>query len=76
MMHLLQNKTLVNGKWVGAAGNKQFDVINPATGQVIGKCPDMDVSDAENAVQAAYDAYYSPKWQGLTAKDRSNLLKV
>lgn len=75
-MHLLQNKAYVNGKWVSSGSNTCFDVVNPATEEVVGSAPDMNVADTQKAIDAAHTAFYSPQWQNLTAKDRSGLLKV
>lgn len=75
-MHLLQNKAYVNGKWVSSGSNTCFDVVNPATEEIVGSAPDMDVADTQKAIDAAHTAFYNPKWQNLTAKDRSGLLKV
>lgn len=75
-MHLLLNKTLINGNWVSGLKNEELAVYNPANGKVVGHVPDLDVTDAEEAVKAAHRALYSPGWSTLTAKDRSGLLKV
>lgn len=75
-MHLLQDKAFVNGAWVGAQSKKSFDVVNPATDKVVGQAPDMNLADAENAIDAAHAAFHSKEWQNTTAKERSTLLKV
>lgn len=75
-MSLLLNKTLVNGHWISASNNEQLAVVNPVNGEVVGHVPDLNVADAERALKAANDAFYSDEWRGLTAKDRSGLLKV
>lgn len=75
-MHLLLNKTLVNGDWISAGSKKELAVVNPVNGNVIGNVPDMDASDTQNAIESASKAFYSKEWYGLTAKDRSGLLKV
>ena len=75
-MHLLTNKTLVNGKWVSAGDNKEFAVTNPVNGENISNVPDMNASDTQKAIEAAHKAFYSSTWFDTTAKDRSNLLKV
>ncbi|XP_017031855.1 glutarate-semialdehyde dehydrogenase [Drosophila kikkawai] len=72
---LLQDKALVNGDWVGSSDASTFEVRNPASGEVIGKVPNMTVADAQKAINAAKQAYESKEWRSLTAKDRSNLLK-
>lgn len=75
-MHLLLNKSLVNGSWVSAASGKELSVRNPVNGNVIGNVPDMNVDDTKVAIQAAHTAFKSTQWTSLTAKDRSNLLNV
>ncbi|KAH8291958.1 hypothetical protein KR054_002758 [Drosophila jambulina] len=72
---LLQDKALVDGVWVGSSDATTFEVRNPASGEVIGKVPNMTVADAQKAINAAKQAYESKEWRSLTAKDRSNLLK-
>lgn len=75
-MHLIPNKTLINGNWIAAASNKEFAVLNPVNGVNVGNVPDMGAADTQKAIDAASVAFHSPQWTGLTAKDRSNLLKV
>lgn len=74
-MHLQQNQAFINGRWVGARGGQTFDVTNPANERVIGTVPDMDVNDANEAIDAAYGAFYDKGWHNSTAKERSALLK-
>lgn len=77
MMHsLIKNQAFVNGTWTNGGDNKSFDVVNPANQKVVGKVPDMNTSDAQKAIDSAYDAFHSKSWQNTTAKERSGLLKV
>ncbi|XP_023027114.2 succinic semialdehyde dehydrogenase [Leptinotarsa decemlineata] len=71
-MHVSQ-KAFVNGQWVAAASDKVFEVTNPANGEVVGTVPDMDIQDAQNAIQAAATAFET--WKFTTAKERSQLLR-
>lgn len=73
---LVQSKALVDGAWVESSDCDTFEVLNPANGAVIGTVPNMTVADAQKAIDAAKKAYESKEWRSLTAKDRSNLLKV
>lgn len=75
-MHLAPNRTLINGQWIGAVDNKQLAVLNPVNGQNVGNVPDMGAADTQKAIEAASAAFHSPQWSGLTAKERSGLLKV
>jgi len=75
-LHLLLNKTFVNDNWISSKHNENFNVYNPANGALVGTVPNMDVKDAENAIEAAHSAFYSDEWKNFTAKDRSAMLKV
>jgi len=62
---------LIGGEWVpGSAGG--YDVVNPATEQVIDAAPEASVADAEAAAQAARDAL--PAWKRTKPEERANLL--
>ncbi|XP_022188250.2 glutarate-semialdehyde dehydrogenase [Nilaparvata lugens] len=69
----LHNKGFINGSWVDAKSGKTFEVKNPATGEVIGLAPDMDVEDTKSAIKAAADAF--PAWAKTPAKERGVLLR-
>lgn len=75
-MHLLLNKAFVNGEWISAKSNAEFDVVNPANGSTIGQVPDFDENDVKEAINAANTAFHSNEWSLLSAKERSTLLKV
>ena len=76
MHSLLKNQAYINGKWVSAADNNNFKVINPANQEVVAEVPDMNVPDVQSAIDSAYDTFHSKSWQNTTAKERSTLLKV
>ena len=59
--------------WIGSSSGKTFDVVNPATGQIIASVPDMVRADAQKAIDAAHAAW--PAYRDLTAKTRSGLLR-
>ncbi|MGC8765212.1 MAG: aldehyde dehydrogenase family protein [Brevinematia bacterium] len=46
-------KILINGCWKCFVSDKTFDVLNPATGEVIAKVPDCSIDDVKNAIEAA-----------------------
>lgn len=76
MHSLLRNQAFINGKWTNACDNKSFDVINPATLEVIASVPDMTKVDCQRAIDSAHDAFYRKNWHNATAKERSGMLKV
>ncbi|MEJ1962043.1 MAG: aldehyde dehydrogenase family protein [Gammaproteobacteria bacterium] len=61
---------LIGGR--AAAGASTFDVINPATEQVLAACPRADVAQLNQAVAAAKAAF--PAWAARPLADRSRLL--
>ncbi|MFH1152346.1 MAG: NAD-dependent succinate-semialdehyde dehydrogenase [Pseudomonadota bacterium] len=62
----------INGVWENAQSEKTFDVVNPATGEIIGQVPDGETQDATCAVDAAAKAF--APWSSLTAYQRSAFL--
>lgn len=64
---------LIGGKWQPAASGKQFDTINPATGEVIARLAEGDAADIDRAVKAARAAFEGG-WGRWTPHDRQRLL--
>lgn len=71
---LLKNQLLIDGDWRNAVANELFDVVNPATGELITRVADASAADAELAIAAAAKA--QPMWAAYTAKERSRLLRL
>lgn len=67
---LFKTGYLVNGEWRQA--DETFDVLNPATGEVIAKVAKAGKKEAQAAIAAASNAF--PAWREKTAKERSTLL--
>ncbi|WP_230390653.1 NAD-dependent succinate-semialdehyde dehydrogenase [Reinekea sp. G2M2-21] len=68
---LMADTSYVGGQWL--TGAKTFAVTNPATGDVLAHVADADVAVAQQAVQAAKDAF--PAWRAKTASERSAILR-
>lgn len=60
----------IDGQWFD--GKKTFEVVNPATGEVIGDVADGDASHATKAIEAAQNAFAG--WSQTTAHKRSAIL--
>ncbi|MFO7262939.1 MAG: succinate-semialdehyde dehydrogenase (NADP(+)) [Bacillaceae bacterium G1] len=60
----------INGEWRPAT--KTYAVKNPATGEPLAEAADADAADAEQAIEAAAQAFAS--WSKLTAYQRSQYL--
>jgi acyl-CoA reductase-like NAD-dependent aldehyde dehydrogenase len=64
-------KVLVGGSWVdGALGT--YDVVNPATEQVVGAAPEASEQQVRDAAAAAKDAFAS--WSRTPPAERADLL--
>ncbi|KAH6634019.1 succinate-semialdehyde dehydrogenase NADP+ [Chaetomium sp. MPI-SDFR-AT-0129] len=68
-----ENVCYVNGEWVQAKSGNTFKVHDPATGQLIGSCPEFDAKDTEAAVAAAQAAFQ--EFRHKTGRERSKLLR-
>jgi betaine-aldehyde dehydrogenase len=64
---------LIDGEWVEARSKKTFDVMNPATDEVIAKVPDAGPEDVDHAVEAARRAF-DEGWRDVTAQERGRIL--
>jgi succinate-semialdehyde dehydrogenase/glutarate-semialdehyde dehydrogenase len=62
----------INGEWVFAEGGETLQVVNPATGEMIGTVAFGDGRDANKAIEAAHQAFAG--WSRLTARERSKFL--
>src|SRR4029453_10198307 len=49
----VETELFIGGKWVPASSGNRFDVLDPATGDVIASVADGGVDDAAAAVDAA-----------------------
>lgn len=63
---------LINGEWVDAQNGGTWDLINPATEDVIQQLPFGDASDAEAAIDAAHTAFET--WSQTTPYERAAVL--
>ncbi|WP_137925059.1 NAD-dependent succinate-semialdehyde dehydrogenase [Cupriavidus sp. 2SB] len=66
-------KLLIAGKFVDAAQGRQIDVVNPASGVVIGRVAHAGLEDLEAAVAAAQRGF--SVWSRTPAVDRSRLMR-
>ncbi len=69
---LFRPASIIDGAWIETA-DKTYDVLNPATGEIVAAVPEHGAKEAELAVKAATAAL--PAWQAKTAKERSVLLR-
>ncbi|MDL2408186.1 NAD-dependent succinate-semialdehyde dehydrogenase [Rhizobium calliandrae] len=70
---LFREANYIGGKWVAADSGRTYDVLNPATGDIIGRMPSMGAAETNRAIDAAYKAQKA--WAALSAQQRSDYLK-
>ena len=62
----------IGGRWVGAADGRVFEVVNPATEEVIDAAPCASAADVEKAVAAARRAF--PEWRRTPGIEKAEKL--
>lgn len=72
-MRLLRSQCYVDGAWVHAQSGAVEDVVNPATGELIGTVPKLSGAEVERAIAAAEAGFR--KWRATTAEHRSQVLR-
>jgi aldehyde dehydrogenase (NAD+) len=69
-----QDRLFINGEWSDAAGGKQFETLNPATGESLADVAEGDAADIDRAVGAARAAFRAAAWRRMDAADRGAIL--
>ncbi|GAB2900154.1 NAD-dependent succinate-semialdehyde dehydrogenase [Paraburkholderia jirisanensis] len=64
---------LIDGEWCASASGKTIDVVNPATGNVIGKVAHAGIADLERAVAASRRGF--EVWRKVPAYDRAAIMR-
>jgi aldehyde dehydrogenase (NAD+) len=64
----------IGNEWTPAVGGRRFDVINPATEEVLASVAEGDAADIDQAVAAARTCFESAEWRGLSARKRGAML--
>jgi phenylacetaldehyde dehydrogenase len=64
----------INGEFTDAASGKTLEIVNPATGGVIGRLADASADDVDRAVMVAQRAFEEGKWSGASIQERARVL--
>jgi acyl-CoA reductase-like NAD-dependent aldehyde dehydrogenase len=67
-----EHQLLIGGKWVDASDGT-YEIVNPATEELVGRAPNASAADALAAAAAAKEA--QPAWAAWSADDRSALMR-
>lgn len=70
---MVRYKVFINGQFVESESGKYFDVVNPATDEVISQVPQCSAKDVENAVSACKAA--QQQWRKLPSSKRAEYLQ-
>ncbi len=62
----------INGEWIKPEVSEYFDVVNPATGEVVARTPLCSKADVDAAAKAASEAF--PGWRRTPVQDRVQYL--
>jgi betaine-aldehyde dehydrogenase len=71
-MRELQN--FIDGKWVDGRDGARFDVVDPATEEIIATAPDSKAEDAEAAIDAARRSFDEGPWPRTGERERERVL--
>jgi succinate-semialdehyde dehydrogenase/glutarate-semialdehyde dehydrogenase len=63
----------IDGEFISGEGRKQQDIINPATGEVLGKLPHATTADLDRALASSERAFQT--WRHSSPMDRSAILR-
>lgn len=66
-----EQRLLIGGERVDGAGGT-YDIVNPATEEIVGAAPEASAGQVRDAAQAAADAF--PAWSRTRPEDRAALL--
>ncbi|CAN7625089.1 NAD-dependent succinate-semialdehyde dehydrogenase [Rhizobium leguminosarum] len=69
----LRDAGYIDGVWTSGDATQTFDVLNPATGELLASLPDMGAAETRTAIDAAHAA--QPAWAARPAKERSAILR-
>lgn len=63
----------IDGQWLAAADGRTLAVLNPATGQQIGRVAHASKADLDKALEAAQKGFET--WRDMTAAERSRIMR-
>ena len=66
-------RLLIGGSWTSARGGLEFEVLDPATDEVLTRVADAGPADGDAALAAAHEA--QPDWEATPARERAELLR-
>ncbi|MDP9813098.1 aspartate-semialdehyde dehydrogenase [Rhizobium tibeticum] len=71
--HLLRDLAYADGRWSAGAGNKRFEVTDPASGATIAFVASLGADETAVAIDAAARAM--PAWRAMLPQERARILR-
>ncbi|TBV01675.1 NADP-dependent succinate-semialdehyde dehydrogenase [Phytopseudomonas dryadis] len=71
---LLRHQAYIDGRWCDAEDGATTEIFNPASGESLGRVPNLGAAQTRAAIDAARAA--QPAWRALTAKERAARLRA
>ena len=71
--NVVENKLLINGKWVSSQASEWFEVKDPATQELVAKVPQSTQSEFDQAVESAKSAFQT--WKDVPVTKRLRLMQ-
>lgn len=75
LWHGQYDKLFIGGRWVRPASDRVFEVISPATEQLVARVPEGVQADVDAAVAAARRAFDSGPWPRMPLEERIAVLR-
>ncbi|SIT51401.1 Aldehyde dehydrogenase [Paraburkholderia piptadeniae] len=70
----LDAQLFIDSEWSDAEEGRTLDILNPATGEVIGTLAAASAADVDRAVQAAHRAFEGGAWRDMPIQQRARVL--
>jgi acyl-CoA reductase-like NAD-dependent aldehyde dehydrogenase len=70
----LDAQLFVDGEWTDAEHGHTLDIVDPATGEVIGALAAASEQDVDRAVRAGHRAFEGGAWRDLSIQQRARVL--
>jgi len=64
----------IGGEWVAPADEQVFDVVSPASEEIVGRVPEASNADVDAAVAAARKAFDEGPWSRTTGQERADAM--
>ena len=68
------SRLVIGGESVEAKSGEHFDVVNPATEEVLTSVAEAGPDDVDSAVRSALETFESDAWRGTSARKRGEML--